>query len=124
MNMYICISAGDLVPETPDSNPAFSRGGQLAFCRFDITSLLPVHQNYHQEICILPEPGVKPCRQWGRVDRMLADHWGGLLSPSLIFDCSVGLSAGIQSAEYLVSETLGSTSAFSRGRQLISFDSI
>ena len=41
---------------------------------------------------------------------------------SLILDCSVGLSAGIQSAGDLVSETLmGSNPAFSRGRQLVSF---
>ena len=41
---------------------------------------------------------------------------------SLILDSSVGLSAGIQSAGDLVSETLmGSNPAFSRGRQLVSF---
>ena len=40
---------------------------------------------------------------------------------SLILDSSVGLSAGIQSAGDLVSETLmGSNPAFSRGRQLLS----
>ena len=40
----------------------------------------------------------------------------------LILDSSVGLSAGIQSAGDLVSETLmGSNPAFSRGRQLVSF---
>ena len=40
---------------------------------------------------------------------------------SLILDSSVGLSAGIQSAGDLVSETLmGSNPAFSRGRQLVS----
>ena len=39
---------------------------------------------------------------------------------SLILDCSVGLSAGIQSAGDLVSDTLmGSNPAFSRGRQLV-----
>ena len=54
---------------------------------------------------------------------MLADHRDGLssLSFSLILDSSVGLSAGIQSAGELVSETLGSNPAFSRGRQLVSF---
>ena len=40
---------------------------------------------------------------------------------SLILDSSVGLSAGIQSAGDLVSETLGSNPEFSRGRQLVSF---
>ena len=41
---------------------------------------------------------------------------------SLILDSSVGLSAGIQSAGDLVSETLmGSNPAFSKGRQLVSF---
>ena len=41
---------------------------------------------------------------------------------SLILDSSVGLSAGIQSAGDLVSETLmGSNPAFSRGRQIVSF---
>ena len=41
---------------------------------------------------------------------------------SLILDSSVGLSAGIQSAGDLVSETLmGSNPALSRGRQLVSF---
>ena len=41
---------------------------------------------------------------------------------SLILDSSVGLSAGIQSAGDLVSETLmGSNPAFSRGRPLVSF---
>ena len=38
---------------------------------------------------------------------------------SLILDSSVGLSAGIQSAADLVSETMGSNPAFSRGRQLV-----
>ena len=43
---------------------------------------------------------------------------------SLTLDSSVGLSAGIQSAGDWVSETpLGSNPAFSRGRQLVSFDS-
>ena len=39
---------------------------------------------------------------------MLADHRDGLSSSSfcLILDSSVGLSAGIQSVEYCVSETL------------------
>ena len=40
---------------------------------------------------------------------------------SLILHSSVGLSAGIQSAVDLVSETLGSNPAFSRERQLVSF---
>ena len=40
---------------------------------------------------------------------------------SLIHDSSVGLSAGIQFAGDLVSETLGSNPVFSRGRQLVSF---
>ena len=40
---------------------------------------------------------------------------------SLILDSSVGLSVRIQSAGDLVSETLGSNPAFSRGRQLVSF---
>ena len=41
---------------------------------------------------------------------------------SLILDSSSGLSAGIQSAGELVSETLmGSNPALSRGRQLVSF---
>ena len=41
---------------------------------------------------------------------------------SLILDSSVGLSVGIQSAGDLVSETLmGSNPAFSRGRQVVSF---
>ena len=41
---------------------------------------------------------------------------------SLILDSAVCLSAGIQSAGDLVSETLmGSNAAFSRGRQLVSF---
>ena len=39
----------------------------------------------------------------------------------LILDSSGGLSAGIQSAGDLVSETLCSNPAFSRGRQLVSF---
>ena len=38
-------SAGDSVPETLVSNPAFSRGRQLFSFRVDIISLLPVHQN-------------------------------------------------------------------------------
>ena len=45
--------------------------------------------------------------QWGRV--------------GLILDSSVGLLAGIQAAGDLVSETLGSNPAFSRGRQRVSF---
>ena len=39
----------------------------------------------------------------------------------LILDSSESLSAGIQSAGDLVSETLGSNPAFSKGRQLVSF---
>ena len=56
---------------------------------------------------------------------MLADQRDGLPSSSfsLILDSSVSLSAGIQSAGDLVSQTLGSSSAFSRGRQLVSCDS-
>ena len=54
---------------------------------------------------------------------MLADHRDGLLNSSfsLVLDSSVGLSVGIQSAGDSVPETLGSDSAFSRGRQLVSF---
>ena len=54
---------------------------------------------------------------------MLADHRDRLSSSffSLILNSSVGLSADIQSAGDLVSETLGSNPAFSRGRQLVSF---
>ena len=54
---------------------------------------------------------------------MPADHGDELYSSSscLIFDNSVGLPAGIQSAGVLVSGTLGSNTAFSRGRQLVSF---
>ena len=40
---------------------------------------------------------------------------------NLILDSSVSLSAGVQSAEDLVSETMGSNPAFSRGRQLVTF---
>ena len=40
---------------------------------------------------------------------------------SLILDSSVGLSASIQSAGDLVSETPGSNPAFSRGTQFVSF---
>ena len=55
---------------------------------------------------------------------MLADHRDGLSSSSfiLILDHSIGLSAGIQSAGDSVPGTLlGSNPAFSRGRQLVSF---
>ena len=55
---------------------------------------------------------------------MLADHRDRLSSSSfcLVFDSSVGLSASIQSAGDLVSETLmGSNPAFSRGTQLVAF---
>ena len=54
---------------------------------------------------------------------MLADHMDGLMSSrfSLILDSSVGLSAGIQAAGDLVSETMGSNPAFSRGRQRVFF---
>ena len=55
---------------------------------------------------------------------MLAEHRDGLSSSSfcLILVSSAGLSAGIQSAGDLVSETLmGSNPAFNRGRQLVSF---
>ena len=46
----------------------------------------------------------------------------GVQGFSLILDSWVGLSAGIQSAGDLVSETLmGSNPASSRGRQLVSF---
>ena len=37
-------SAGDWVPETLGSNPAFSRGSYLISFRFDIISLLPLHK--------------------------------------------------------------------------------
>ena len=55
---------------------------------------------------------------------MLADHRTGCRVQvfSLILDSSVGLSASIQSAGDLVSETqMGSNPAFSRGRRLVSF---
>ena len=70
---------------------------------------------------ISPEPGAKTNWQWGRVGWRLADHRDGLSSScfSLILDISVGLSAGIQSAGNLVSETLGTNPAFSGGRQLV-----
>ena len=44
--------AGDSVPENLASNPAFNRGRQLVPSRFESTSLLPVHQTSHQQICI------------------------------------------------------------------------
>ena len=40
---------------------------------------------------------------------------------SMFLESSVGLSAGIQSAGDLVSETLGSNHASSRGRQFVPF---
>ena len=48
-----------------------------------------------------------------------AGYWVQVFS--LILDSSVGLSAGIQSAEDSVPETLGWNPAFNRGRQLVSF---
>ena len=42
-------SSGDSVPETLGSKPAFSRWRQLVSFRFDITSLMPVHQHQHQQ---------------------------------------------------------------------------
>ena len=38
-------SAGESMPKTLGSNTASSKGRQLVSFRFDITSLLPVHQN-------------------------------------------------------------------------------
>ena len=38
-------SAGDLVSETPGSNPAFSRGRQLVSFRFEYRLPVPEHRN-------------------------------------------------------------------------------
>ena len=44
-------SAGDSVPETLVSNPAFSRRRQLFSFRVNIISLLPVYQNWYKQTC-------------------------------------------------------------------------
>ena len=88
---------------------AFSRGIQVVSFRFENRLPVPEHRNKQQQICISPEPGANAKWQWGQVGWMLADHRDGLSSSkffSLILDSSVGLSAGIQSAEDWVSETL------------------
>ena len=83
------------------------------------------HLWYSQQTCISPEPGAKANWQWGRVGWMFADHGDGLSSSSFkawsSIAQSVSLSAGIQSAGDLVSETPGSNPAFRSERQLVSF---
>ena len=76
-----------------------------------------------QQPCKSPERGVKPYRHWGRMGWMLADHRDGLSSSSftMILDSSVGLSAGIQSAEHSIQRTLGSRPAFRSRRKLVFF---
>ena len=107
-------SADDLVSETLSSNPAFSRGRQLVSFRFEYRLPVPVHRNLQQQTCISPELGANANWQWVWVDWILADTRDGLSNSSFfsfILESSVGLSAGIQSADDLVSETLGSNPA-------------
>ena len=60
-------------------------------------------------------------RDDGRMDKCMLATSTSPISFSLILDISVSLPAGIQSAGNLVSETLGSNPAFTRGRQRVSF---
>ena len=52
-------SAGELVSGAPGSNPAFSRGTQLVFVRFEYRLPVPEHQSKQQQTYIWPEPGAK-----------------------------------------------------------------
>ena len=87
-------SAGDLVSGTPGSNPAFSRGPQLASFRFEYRLPVPEHRNWQQQICISSEPGAKVNWQWGQVGWMLADHRDGLSSSSFLAWSSIAQSVG------------------------------
>ena len=116
-------SAGDLVSEPLGSNPAFSRGRQLVSFRFESRLLCPsieINKNKHvyrqSQVRKPTASGV----EWAEYSLIMGT---GCRVPvfSLIIDSSMGLSAVIQSAGDLVSKTLGSNPAFSRGRQLVSF---
>ena len=63
-------SAGDSVLETLGSYPAFSRGRQLVSFRFYITSLLPGHQHWYQQIWYIPFRHVIYMCVW-----KLGHHW-------------------------------------------------
>ena len=52
MYLFVCRPMHTWSSETLESNPTFSRGRQQVTFQFAITSLLPVHQNEHQQICI------------------------------------------------------------------------
>ena len=80
-------SAGNSVPKTLDSNPAFSRGRQLVSFRFENRFLACARASkLTTNMYISPEPDAKTIRQGGRVGWMLADHRDGILSSSFWLD--------------------------------------
>ena len=114
-------SAGDLVSGNPGSNPAFSRGRN--FSPFDLNiaylcqSIAINNKHAHRLSQVRKTTG----RGVELAECSLMIGTGCRVQVfSLILDSSVGLSADIQSAGDLVSETLGSNTAFSRERQLVS----
>ena len=60
-------SAGDLVSETLDLSPAFSKGRQLFSFRFKSCLPVPEDKNEQQQSCISPEPDAKGNQQWARI---------------------------------------------------------
>ena len=116
-------SAGDLVSETLGSNPAFSRGRQLVSFRFESRLLCPsidIDNNKHVYRQSQVQKPTGNGVEWAEYSLIIGT--GCRVSVfSLIIDSSMGLSAVIQSAGDLVSKTLGSNPAFSRGKHLVSF---
>ena len=112
--MYVCVylgiqSAGDLVSKTLVSNPAFSREAQLVPLDSKIACLCQsIGINNNKDIYRQSQVR-KPTTSWVEWAGSLVIGTGCRVQNfSLIFDSSVGLSAGVRSAGDLVSDTLGS----------------
>ena len=105
-------SAGDWVSGTPGSNPTFCRGTQLVSFRLTTANMYIARARCESQLTV----GVK----WAECSLIIGTGCRVQVF-SLILDCSVDLSATIQSAGDLVSGTPGSNSAFCRGTQLFSF---
>ena len=115
-------SAGDLVSQTLGSSLAFSRGRQLVSCDSKISCLSQSIEINNYKHLYRQSQVRKPTGsgvEWAECSLIIGTGCQVQVF-SLILDSSVGLSAGIQSAGDLLSETLGPSPTFSRGRQLIS----
>ena len=108
-------SAGDLVSETLVRIPRSAEENIACLCQsIEINN----KHVYRQSQVRKPTGGGV---EWAECSLIIRGRAVEFKTFSLILDSSVGLSASIQSAGDLVSETLGSNHAFSRGRQLPSF---